>query len=431
MSIPEQHKPLGLIMSLSLVIGTMVGSGIYFLPSSLAPLGWNMVLGWLISGAGALCLAATFRYLMDGTGEGIQHNIERVIGEVPGFLAMWAYWASFFTSIAALVIAGGSILAEFLYDDPPTHVGVVAAFALLGLVTAVNLIGTRSAGWMQVVSVAIKLIPLLLVVGAFAWVALGSASVQPMAPASIGTDSISGAVALTLFAFLGFEAASVPVNKIDNPGRNIPISLIGGTSMVVALYLLVSVGLVLMVPWQEVAGSTSPISDALGRVIGPVAGTLVALCILVSVTGCANGLLLIGADCTYSMALRREVPQMFASTNARGVPYWGIIVQTVVVGVLILANTSRGMAGMFTFMALLTTGGALVLYLMAVIAAVRQNHKIARWPVLALGLVFTGFTFYGSGLETSLWVLVLLAIGLTVRWMCRRGASAETAAPST
>jgi len=427
MKTPKSDRPLGLMMSLSLVIGTMVGSGIYFLPSSLAPLGWNMALGWMISGAGALCLAATFRFLMDGTGEGIQHNIERVIGEIPGFLAMWAYWASGFTSIAALTIAGGSILADFLYDDPGTEIGVMAALSLLALVTIINLIGTRSAGWMQVASVAIKLIPLLLVVGAVLWFAFGAEPVQPMASMPIEMDSISSAVALTLFAFLGFEAASVPVNKISNPGRNIPIALIGGTSLVVVLYLLVSIGLVMLMPWQDIAASTSPVSDALGVVMGPVAGTLVALCILVSVTGCANGLVLIGADCTYSMALRREVPQIFASTNKHGVPYWGVIAQTVVIAYLIIANASRGMAGMFTFLALLTTGGVLVFYLMGVVSAIRENRKVARWPVLVLGMVFTGFTIYGSGLETSLWVLVLLAIGLATRWLCRRGGAADVA----
>ena len=431
MASTQPKRSLGLFMSLSLVIGTMVGSGIYFLPSSLAPLGWNMAIGWMISGAGALCLATTFGFLMDGTGEGIQHNIERVIGEIPGFLALWAYWASGFTSIAALVIAGGSIVANFLGDDPATHMGVIAAFMLLGIITTVNLWGTRSAGRLQVVSVLIKLIPLVLIIGALAWFMVGAQPTQPMAPAPIEVDSISGAVALTLFAFFGFEAASIPVNKIANPQRNIPIALIGGTSLVVVLYLLVSIGLVAIMPWQDIATSASPVSDALGVVMGPVAGTIVALCILVSVTGCANGLLLIGADCTYSMALRREVPQPFARTNARGVPYWGVIAQAVVVSGLILANASRGLSGMFTFLALLTTGGVLVFYLMGIVSAIRENRKASRWPVLALGMVFTAFTIYGSGLETSLWVLVLLAVGLLTRWPCRRGVpemGAESAA---
>ncbi len=424
----EAKKPLGPMMSLSLVIGTMIGSGIYFQPSALAPLGWNMAIGWVVSGAGALCLATTFRFLMDGTGAGIQHNIERVVGEVPGFLAMFAYWASGFTSIAALSIAGGSILADFVYEDPSTQSGVVMAFTILGLITAINLVGTRSAGRMQVTSVVIKLVPLLLVIGALAWALIDSQPVQRVAPKPIEIDGISGAVALTLFAFLGFEAASVPVNKIRNPGRNIPVALIGGTTFVLVIYLLVSLGLMLLVPWQDVASSTSPVSDALGAVLGPVAGSLVALCILVSVAGCANGLLLIGADCTYAMALRKEMPQFLALTSGNGVPYWGVIVQSVIVGVFIIGNTFRGLTGMFTFLALLTTGGVLVFYFLATVAAIKDNRKRARCPVMALGIVFTGLAAYGSGLEVVLWVFVLLAIGLVVRGLCRRATlpSADT-----
>lgn len=424
MASQQSKGALGPFMALSLVMGTMIGSGIYFLPSSLAPLGWNTVLGWLISGAGALCLAMTFRFLMDGTGEGIQHNIERVIGEIPGFLAMFAYWASGFTSIAALVIAGGSIISGLVFPDAGDTPGVVIALVLLWILTAINLSGTRSAGRMQVASVLIKIIPLLAVIGTVGWVLAGPAPLQPIAPSPVSVDNISGAVALTLFALLGFEAASVPVNKIRNPGRNIPIALIGGTSVVLVLYLLVSTGLVLVVPWEDVAASSSPVSDALTGILGPVAGTLVALCIMVSVTGCANGLLLIGADCTYSMALRREVPQFFARTNSRGVPYWGVLVQAIGVSVLIFANTSRGMSGMFTFMALLTSGSVLVFYFMGAAAAIRENRKLARWPVLVLGFAFAAFATYGSGLETSLWVLVLLAVGMAVRWLCHRAAPA-------
>ncbi len=413
-------------MSVSLVIGTMIGSGIYFQPSALAPLGWNMAIGWLVSGAGALCLALTFRFLMDGTGAGIQHNIERIVGEVPGFLAMFAYWASGFTSIAALTVAGGSILASFFYDEPTTQSGVLMAFGLLGLITAINLTGTRSAGRLQVASVIIKIFPLLLVIGGLAWLLIDSQPVQPVAPAPVEIDGISAAVALTLFAFLGFEAASVPVNKIRNPERNIPLALVGGTSFVLVIYLLVSLGLMFLVPWQDLAGSTSPVSDALGTILGPVAGSLVALCILVSVTGCANGLVLIGADCTYSMALRGEMPRFFARTSANGVPYCGVILQFIVVGTFIIGSTSRGLTGMFTFLALLTTGGVLVFYAMGAAAAMMENRKPARWPVMALGVAFTALAAYGSGLEVVLWVFALLAIGLLVRWLCRRSAEAAT-----
>ncbi|QZH74531.1 MAG: amino acid permease [Erythrobacter sp.] len=407
-------------MSISLVIGTMIGAGIFFLPSSLAPLGWNAVIGWLISGAGAICLAMTFRFLMDGTGEGIQHNIERVLGEVPGFLGIWAYWAAGFTSIAALSLAGGSIIASLAFDDPDQRVSIFVALGLLWAMVGVNLLGTRSAGRVQVVSVVIKVIPLVLVIGIFVWGLAGSAELQPMAPMPVDLDNISAAVALTLFALLGFEAATVPVNKISNPSQNIPLALIGGTLLVVLLYLLASTGIVRIIPWEAIATSSSPFSDVLTNEFGALAGTAVALCILVSVTGCTNGLILVGAECSYSMALRGEMPRAFSWTNSTGVAYHGVLLTGVIATALILANMSRGLTGMFTFMVLLTSGGVLVFYLMAALAAVKENRSHARWPVLALGVLFIGLATYGSGLETSLWVGVLLGFGAIVRWFCRR-----------
>lgn len=431
MDVNDRDKPLGLLMSLSLVIGTMIGGGIYVLPASLAPLGWNATLGWMICGVGALCLAASFRFLIDGTGEGIQHNIERVIGEIPGFLAVFAYLASGFTSIAALVIAGGSIVVNLTGVGDGDFYGVIASLALLALITGVNLVSTRSAGRLQVASVAIKVIPLLLVVATVAWLlAGGSGQTKAVAPAPVNLDNIAAAVALTLFPLLGFEAATIPVNKIRNPRRNIPIAMFGGTLFVVALYLLATTGLMVVMPWTDIADSTSPVSDALTVIYGPVLGTIVALCIMVSVTGCANGLLLIGADCTYSMALRREVPQVFAHNNQHGVPHWGVVLQAVGAAVLILLNASRGMSGIFTFLALLTTGGVLVFYIMGMIAVLKKNRSPAHWPVLVVGLAFACFAVYGSGLETSMWVLVLLAIGLAVRWVCRRGAPVIDAEPA-
>ncbi|WP_120075718.1 APC family permease [Aurantiacibacter odishensis] len=424
----EREQPLGLLMSLSLVIGTMIGGGIYVLPTSLAPLGWNATLGWLICGAGALCLAASFRFLVDGTGEGIQHNIERVIGEISGFLAVFAYFAAGFTSIAALVIAGGSIIVNLTGVGDGDFYGVIASLVLLALITGVNLVSTRSAGRLQVASVAVKVVPLLLVVVTVgALLMMDTLETKAVAPAPINFDNIAAAVALTLFPLLGFEAATIPVNKIRNPRRNIPIAMIGGTLFVVVLYLLATTGLMVIMSSNEIAQSSSPVSDALAMIYGPVLGTVVALCIMVSVTGCANGLVLIGADCTYSMALRREVPLLFADTNQHGVPHWGVILQAAGAAVLILLNSSRGMSGIFTFLALLTTGGVLVFYILGLVAVFKENRSPAHLPVLIVGLAFACFAVYGSGLETSLWVLALLAIGLLTRWMCRRSVKAVPA----
>ncbi|WP_340586338.1 APC family permease [Erythrobacter alti] len=424
----ETAPKLGAVMSVCLVIGTMVGGGIFFLPSALAPLGWNVVIGWLICGAGAISLALSLRYLMDGTGKGAQHNIERVLGEIPGFLSIWAYWAAGPTSIAALCIAGGGIVASFGLIELGAYAGSIIAIALIWLLVAINLGGARSAGRFQVVTVAIKLIPLLLTAGVFMWVGLSAAPLKPIAPTPINLGNISDAVALTLFALLGFEVAVLTVNRIRNPARNVPLALIGGVVAVTGLYLVASAGLMSIYEWEAVAASSSPFSDALSANLGPIMGGLVAFCIFVSVTGCSNSLILIGAECTYSMAFRKEVPQVFLRANRFGAYHYGILIQGIAATVLVLSTMSRGLAGMFAFLALLTTGAILVLYIFGTLAAILENKRAKRWPVLGVASVFALFATYGAGLEPVLWVFVLLAIGLVVRWLCKRSDVGDTAA---
>lgn len=419
---PEKNKgPLGPWMSLSLVIGTMIGGGIFLLPASLAPLGWNAALGWLVSGVGAVTLAISFRYLMDSSGQGIQHNIERVLGELPGFLALWAYWIAGFPSMAALAIAGVQLLLPMIVPDASRTLELSLATATIWLLVAVNIVGTRSAGRLQLASVLIKLIPLIGIVALAAWALAGSQPTLPVAPAPISFDNVATAVALTLFALLGFEAATIPVGKVRNPGRNIAIALIGGTVFVVLLYLLVSTGIMLVMPWQEVASSASPFSDALGGAMGPLAVVLVSICIVISLIGCCNGLMLIQGEIVYAMALRSEVPQMLGQTNSRGVAHLGMILSGALTTFLIALNSSRGTLEMFTFFVLLTAGGVLVFYALALLAAVKENRFARRLPVMALAAAFLLLATYGTGLESSLWVLALLAAGLLTRWLSSRG----------
>ncbi|NQX96100.1 MAG: amino acid permease, partial [Erythrobacter sp.] len=268
---PHTQQPqasLGLAMALSLVIGTMIGGGIYVMPASLAPLGWNAVLGWVISGGGALCLAASLRFLMQDSGEGFHAVIERVLGPVPAFLAIWAFWIAGFVSIAALTVAAGTVAADLIFSEPPRNADIALSLAFLGVATLVNLAGTRSAGFFQVLTVIVKVLPLLVAILLIAGFAFAGGEPQKLAQVPITFVDVSQAVAITLFALLDFEMVAVPVQKIRNPGRNVPIALIGGTCFVVAVYVLVSTGVVLILPWEEIAASSGPVADLLTLKLG-------------------------------------------------------------------------------------------------------------------------------------------------------------------
>lgn len=409
-------------MAMSLVIGTMIGGGIFVLPASLAPLGWNAALGWIISGGGALCLATSLRFLMQDSGEGFHAMVERVLGPLPAFLAIWAFWTAGFVSIAALSVAAGSVAADLFFGGSVPGAEIVIALGVLTTIAAINLAGARSAGFMQVATVIVKLVPLLLATAIIALFAFSGAEAKPLAPAPVTLSDLSQAVAITLFALLGFEAVAVPVHKIRNPRRNLPLALIGGTGIVVTIYVVVSTGLVVMIPHAQVATSPAPVADLLAGELGTGWGVLTSLCVLVAMVGCVNGLMFCQGDCALSMAQRGEIPPLFARVNARGIAHWGIVASYGAAAALILTNLSRGSADLFTFLVLVTSGGCLVFYAIGVIAAARTNRKAARWPAIAGGAVFCGFATYGTGLDASLWVWPLLGLGLLLRRLSQRAA---------
>ncbi|HWT52879.1 MAG TPA: amino acid permease, partial [Caulobacter sp.] len=148
-------KPLGLWMCAALVVGNMIGSGVFMLPASLAPYGWNAVIAWLLTIGGALCLAYVFARLAQAfpRAGGPFAYTEEAFGRPAGFLVAWSYWISVWVSNAALAIAAVSYLSVFLPALAKTPgLPAVVTVAVVWLATAVNCAGARSAGWTQVVT---------------------------------------------------------------------------------------------------------------------------------------------------------------------------------------------------------------------------------------------------------------------------------------
>jgi APA family basic amino acid/polyamine antiporter len=148
---------------LSIVVGSIIGAGIFMLPVSLAPLGWNAALGWIVSGSGALCLAFALGSLSRG-GRGIQVHIDETFGPIPAYIAAWGFWCGAWTSTPALAIAASSALSRLNAQFGDAALVTLIAISFVIALTAVNALGIRSAGRMQILTTAIKIIPLLAVI---------------------------------------------------------------------------------------------------------------------------------------------------------------------------------------------------------------------------------------------------------------------------
>ena len=406
---------IGIWMTSALVVGTMIGSGIFMLPVALAPLGANAIAGWIASSVGALCIAFALARLSRLGGDGIQANIERQLGRHAAFLVAWAFWVSNWTAQAAVAIAGASALSWVspAFAGPGSVLPVAVASVVL--FTAVNALGARASGGMSILTVAIKLLPLGAVILILALRGIGGAAYEPLAPAPLNLDNFAAAVALTFFALTGFENATTPVGKVRDPGRTIPRAIMGGTLFVALVYLLASTGVLLLLPANVVALSPAPFADVISAQWGGALASLAALGIAVAAFGCLNGLILGTGELGYAMGLRRDLPAFMAWTWRGNTPVGAQLVGAILSVLLILANSSRATAGLFTFIILLSTAAVLVVYLAGTLAAWRLDTGVGARAAFLVALLFILFAFYGSGREADLWCLALLAIGLVLR----------------
>jgi len=414
----ERSQMMGPWLTTGLVIGTMVGSGIFMLPVSLAPLGANALVGWVISIAGALSIAFALARLSRAGGGGIQSYIEQAFNPLVAFLATWAFWFSNWTSVAAVAIAFGAAASRIspMFGEDTV---IILAVGAIGFLTFVNALGVRVSGGLNLATIAIKLLPLLGVAILLGLRGLSGEPFEPLAAAPVTVTNIATATTLTLFAMLGFENATAPVGKVRDPERTLPRALLGGTVMVGILYLLSSSGVTFLLPADAVAASPAPYADVFAAYGGESLVLLAAFAIAVSAFGTLNCLILATGELGFAMAQRRQLPTILARTRGANTPVAAQVAGSLLAVALVLANSSRSTAGLFTFIILLSTSGILVVYLAGTLAALREGGSAATKLVLTMALLFIAFAFYGSGLEADAWCLVLLALGAATYFVMR------------
>lgn len=415
----KPSQKLGFFMSVALVMGNMIGSGVFLLPQGLAPFGWNAITGWVVTIAGALCLAHVLAKLTANHEGAIgpAELVERSFGPIAGFLIGFAFWVSVWTGCVTIAVGATSYMSSFLpvLGEHPS----LTALAVIWTMTGVNLLGVRSAGSFQVVTTLLKLTPLIVVAILIGMIfgREGTAALPPFPEEGLSLSSVNTAAAMTLWAMIGFEAACAASHKIDNPQRNVPRATFYGALLSGIIYLIVCSGITLMLPADKVAASPAPFELFVSTFWSPGPASFVAAFAAISAIGAVNGWTLVQAEVPLEMAKRQMMPQWFARTTSNGVPINGLLSATVLGSVLVLANSSQSMAGLFTFMALVTTSVTLWLYLAC--AAVALKRKIAV-PFALMGLVFGIWSLWGAGVDASGLSILLMFAGLPLYWWARR-----------
>ncbi len=418
-------RVLGFWSAVAIVMGNMIGSGVFLLPASLAAYRGLSLAGWLLSAAGAVALALVFARLarqLPAAG-GLYAYTRRAFGDVPGFLVAWGYWLSCVATLAALAVAFVGYLDPFIpaLVRSPAAAGALAVLAMWILI-GVNVIGVRAAGRTQVATLVLKLLPLI-VIGLAGLVHFTPAAftLPPAGDDSIG-QQIVATMTLTLWAFLGLECATIPADSVRDPARTIPRATVVGTLAAAVIYIVATVGVMSLVPGETLGASTAPFADAARRLFGNAAAGAVALGAAISCFGALNGWVLVCGQLPRAVAADGLFPSVFARISARNTPAASMGVAGLLATALIAMNYARGLVDLFTFIILLSTLSSLIPYAfcsLAVWLMPGQPRPVAGAALVsAAAFVYAMFAIYGAGAETVFYGFLLLLAGLPLYvWM--------------
>ena len=418
------QKKIGLITTTSLVVGNMIGAGIFLLPASLGKYGSISLLGWLFTATGALILAKIFsnlsKIIINKSGGPYRYSKEG-FGDFIGFLVAWGYWISCWISNSAIAIA---IIGALSFFFPILETNSVLAAAIgLGFIwffTWINTKGVKTSGKVQVVTTILKLLPLvfIILVGVFFFSLDNFPGFNLTDDSNFATFPV--VAALTLYAFLGIESASIPAENVKNPGKIVPKATMLGTIITTCVYIFGTIVLFGILPTDILQNSAAPFAEA-GEIIGgKYTGYFVAAGAAISGIGALNGWILIVAQIPMAAAKDKMFPRIFKKENKNGAPVLGLIIGSILSSVVMLMNFSEGLVDQFTFMVNLTVLTCLVPYLFVSAAyiiiliekKVHLNSFLKTFVLGLLGFSYSVWAIYGSGADVVFYGFLLLLLGI-------------------
>jgi basic amino acid/polyamine antiporter, APA family len=409
----------GLTAAMALIVGSIIGVGIFNLPTSLAGLGPITLVSMALTTVGALALALLFASLSRRLpADGGPYAYARVaFGNRLGFANAWSYWITAWAGNAAIAVGWVLYVEHFINKGQNKLVTVLLVLIGLWLPAAVNLSGVKNTGSVQVITTVIKFVAVAFI----ATVGLFYISSGNFTPWNVSGESaisaIGSGMAIALFSYLGVETAAVAAAKVRNPDRNIPRATVLGTIATAVVYMLSLTAVFGIVPTSKLANATAPFSDAINAMFGGTwAGNLMAIAVIISGLGALNGWTMICAEMPLAAADDGLFPERFKRMSNRGVPAFGIVASTVLASIAMGINYigSNG-ATVFTTLVLMTGITAAIPYAFSALAQIKWrwiDHKTLHTPrfardmiVAVLALVFSIlFIWYSRNTGHSFWV---------------------------
>lgn len=414
---------LGLPTASALVIGSVIGTGVFGIPSALAMFGPISLVAFVLVTIGALALAIVFGWLAQRIpGSGGPYLYARdAFGDFAGFLTGWSYWVTAWAGNAAIVVALTGYVEVFVNKDHNIWWSIVIATAGLWIPVLINVVGIRTLGAAQAIFTVLKVVPLVFIAIVGLFFLKGANFGAFNSSGTSAWSAIAGAGAIVLFAYLGIETASVAAGRVRNPERNVRRATVWGTIICAVIYVLGTLVVFGTVSNKALRLSTAPFSDAANAIFGgTLGGQLIAAAAIISGLGCLVGWTFIVGEMPYAAAKDGMFPRVFASER-RGMPIFGILASTVLATALtVLAYTN--FSNVFTTVLLLTVFTAVIPYMFSAGAQLfwlithRRETSWAHFTkdvtIAGVALAFTFWALAGSGAQACYYGVFCFLLGV-------------------
>lgn len=386
----DDRQKLGWGLAALVVAGNMIGSGVYLLPATLAPVGSSSIVGWVVAGAGAVTLALVFAALgrLQPDADGLSGFAERGLGRFFGFQTALAFWTACLVGNVAIAVAATGYLGFFF---PVLKEPVAATCCNLGLIwltTGAYILGARTASRFAAAALAIGLVPIVIAVAAGATAFSGETFTASWSPSGNSlAESVPASLAVIFWAFLGVESAAVLSARVKNPARDVGRASIAGVLLASVVYVAASVAVFGVIPANVLVQSSSPYADLTARVFGASIGAAVAAAAVVKAVGTLSGWVMLGGETARAAARHGYLPSGFG--HGDHTPIANPLLGGAIMSVVAVISGQPTLGGQFGMLIGVTSVLSLVVYGLCSASLFR----LARWTrargVAALGLLFT------------------------------------------
>lgn len=404
----QEKKKMSVVQLTIITAINMMGSGIIMLPTNLAQVGTMSILSWLVTAVGAMTLAYAFSRagMYTSKGGGMGGYSEYSFGKAGAFLANYTYGVSLVIANAAIAISAVGYAAVLLGADlSPLEVALWTIFTLW-LATIMNFGGARITGQISTFTVWGVIIPVIAIsiLGWF-WFS-GTRYVNAWNPYHFSFfEGVGKSISITLWAFLGLESASANMDSVENPKKNVPIAVLGGTIGAAIMYIVSTNVMAGIVPNKGLLHSNAPFGLAFSTMFTPTIGNIVMALMVLSCFGSLLGWQFTIAEVFRSSAQEGYFPKVFSKVIGNGTPLVGMLIITVCQSLLSLMTISPSLSKQFTILVNLAVVTNVIPYLLSMASlktmqlaeSVPEHGQKFTNAVAVIAAIYSLYALYTAG----------------------------------